>query len=360
MGVSKELLMRRRNLGSPHIATATGAVASFAGNMVAPFKECKCEFTPVQASGTPSPESPLPISGWTGANVVRCGKNLCDGAAYVARLSSGRPFLVSGNEITSPYTTTLEYSGAGFFAPVKAGVTYTLSTDATGANDYVFWGIYATKSGASDVANVLQSGYSLNGNITAQYDGYVLFLKYNIDSTTVTWTYAQCELGSTATTYEPYTGNTYAVDWTDEAGTVYGGYVDTVRGVLVATQVKKAFSQFNWLVTVDSMFQVTVSDADTVRASAFCECFKKGNDYTEFMSNDNTFYKPDSAQFLLHASSYADKTALLAAVGGYGIVYTLATPIEYPLTPQLIKSLKGTNNVFSNLNGNITVQYFKH
>lgn len=42
------------------------------------------------------------------------------------------------------------------------------------------------------------------------------------------------------------------------------------------------------------------------------------------------------------------------------ICYKLATPIEYPLTPQLIKSLKGTNNVFSSLNGNCSVAYWKH
>jgi len=44
--------------------------------MVAPLKECKVYFEPIQASGTPSPDNVLPISGWNNLEVYRTSKNI--------------------------------------------------------------------------------------------------------------------------------------------------------------------------------------------------------------------------------------------------------------------------------------------
>lgn len=54
----------------PH-AVASGSVASFAdGADNIPVRSLTAQITPVQAAGTPSPENPLLISGWTEANIV--------------------------------------------------------------------------------------------------------------------------------------------------------------------------------------------------------------------------------------------------------------------------------------------------
>ena len=45
------------------------AVAVFTA-VAAPVRALVIDITPVQAAGTPTPENPLPISGWTGANIV--------------------------------------------------------------------------------------------------------------------------------------------------------------------------------------------------------------------------------------------------------------------------------------------------
>ena len=50
------------------------------------------------------------------------------------------------------------------------------------------------------------------------------------------------------------------------------------------------------------------------------------------------------------AEWYANDTPLTVA-------YKLGTPIEYTLTPQQITTLIGTNNVWSDANGDITVKY---
>ena len=66
------------------------AVASFPdGADGVPIKELKIAITPVQAAGTPTPENPLPISGWTGANItVESVEGAGDGAVYAVSWQS--------------------------------------------------------------------------------------------------------------------------------------------------------------------------------------------------------------------------------------------------------------------------------
>ena len=40
--------------------------------------------------------------------------------------------------------------------------------------------------------------------------------------------------------------------------------------------------------------------------------------------------------------------------------YVLTTPNTYTLTPEIIKTLKGVNNIWSNANGNVEVSYYSH
>ena len=113
---SKELLMRRRNLATPHTATATGDIASFSTDMAAKLKECKCEFEPVQSgSGDPSPTNVRPISGWTGAKVSRTGKNIIY-PTYESRTQNNVTFTVnSDGSITT--TTDGTASASAYAAP---------------------------------------------------------------------------------------------------------------------------------------------------------------------------------------------------------------------------------------------------
>ena len=61
------LIERRDRLREsvPHLASASGSIASFSTDMRSPLEEIKIHFNPVQASGTPSPQNVLPITGWT-------------------------------------------------------------------------------------------------------------------------------------------------------------------------------------------------------------------------------------------------------------------------------------------------------
>lgn len=54
----------------PHLASASGSIASFQTDMRAGLEEIKIHFNPLQSgSGTPSPTNVRPLSGWTGCNL---------------------------------------------------------------------------------------------------------------------------------------------------------------------------------------------------------------------------------------------------------------------------------------------------
>ena len=67
-------------LGKLPIKSASGAIAHFTdGADDVPLKSCVLTLNPLQTgTGAPSPTNPRPITGFTGVNVTRCGKNLFD------------------------------------------------------------------------------------------------------------------------------------------------------------------------------------------------------------------------------------------------------------------------------------------
>jgi hypothetical protein len=55
---------------------------------------------------------------------------------------------------------------------------------------------------------------------------------------------------------------------------------------------------------------------------------------------------------------YSDATQFKAAMNGVQLVYELATPLTYQLTPTQVKSLLGSNNVWADCGKILEGQYF--
>jgi len=145
-------------------------------------------------------------------NVRTIGKNLLNPIAYSCYGDSNYVYALSNNPITSPYTTNGTFRGVGFVAKVKAGQTYVFSSDVSNAVSKVFGGIYASENDITDRTKMLQRIESSNNIFTANYDGYALVTKLaSASGTQISWTYAQLEQGSTATTYEPYQEQYYPI-----------------------------------------------------------------------------------------------------------------------------------------------------
>lgn len=186
------------------LETASGPVASFAeGADGLPLKKLTVNIEPVQEAGTPTPETPLPISGWTGCEVTRAGKNLLD----INAVTSGAVDPDTGEVIpnTSNKVTPL--------IKCEPNTTYVLSGFSNGVRPRYY------KSSVEYIGEASSVTLSI---FTTPANCYFMRLQ----GANSAWRNAvnpQLELGSTATGYEPYVVAVYSITFPAEAGTVYGG-----------------------------------------------------------------------------------------------------------------------------------------
>ena len=175
--------------------------------------------------------------------------------------------------------------------------------------------------------------------------------------------------GYVSPTLNAQDGTAYPVDWTDVAGTVYGGYVDLVSGVLVAEWAEAIFDGTeNWNV---------YSNGPTTNLCYYRGQFGKKLGIANVKCNKLDLYTNklwDSTAYYKISGHPTRKTIYITAgselSGGVTefqqwlsenpvtVTYELATPITYQLTPQTIAMLAGTNNVWSNANGNVELTYY--
>ena len=100
-------------LNEPHLATASGSVATFDTDMRSRLKECKIFFKSVQSgSGTPSPSNVRPISGRTGISINNNGDTISvSWQSEAGTLYGGYVDLISGEIVATTILKT--YYGNG-------------------------------------------------------------------------------------------------------------------------------------------------------------------------------------------------------------------------------------------------------
>lgn len=259
--------------------TASGDIATFDdGADDVPVKSLTVSIAPIQSgSGTPSAENVRPISGWTGAEVTRTGKNLIDAANYEIPDNSSSSSVVWQGSLTGAFILSADISKV-------TAATYP---------DARFVSVRANGNTAFYSYNQLLSGIAVSGTVTkitaygslayARVTGIISF---------------QLELGSTATSYEPYTGTTLPIIFPSSAGTVYGGSLDVLAGTLTVTHGQ--IPSYNG----ETLPGAWISDRDVY-------------------------------------------TAGTTPTTGAQVVYELAEPVVYQLTPVEIKTLLGQNNIWA-------------
>ena len=198
-------------------AMPTGAISSFNDGTANPLTNLKIAINPVQAgSGDPSPSNPRPISGWTGANVTRCGKNLFDkDSKIVGMWDSGGSYVAN----VGYYTV---------YCRVNPNTTYYISGSTSWDNARMCY--FNTLNPTTFTNRIAFQGdrQFTTGNDT-------MLISFSPSATTFPLAEnLQVEENSTPTTYEPYNGTTYPISWQTEAGTVYAGTLDVTNGTLKA------------------------------------------------------------------------------------------------------------------------------
>lgn len=362
--------VRKRIIGSfPHLETAGG---QFSTDIAAPLKSCRISFSPIQeGEGDPSPSNVRPIKGWDGIRIKNYGRNMAN------------PFLFKEDKFIQAGGSVANLNGFMYtgLIPVVSPNVYTYS----GTNTY-------------GAINIRIHGYDVDGKWLKQIqldDGGSRNTRYshqiNISEDNIKFiriSTAKCEdfqveLGDMATDYD--NGVEITIPFPQ---TIYGGYVDLVKGEIVETYEKKVLDgSENWYLNVWSNNGICFSNrevsyqsriipfksstADEIKNNMF-----KSVSSTYFLREDGICsiiggdFLPAFTYLLLYNSAWGQTVDEYKAV--LKNLYDNGTPVEivaplktayqqrYSFTPSQIKTLRGLNNVFSDANGSVELTYWTH
>lgn len=308
-------------------------------------------FTPKQSgSGTPSPSNVMPISGRTEANVVRTGKNTWnDTDSMLQRMSrNGAIYTNTETDTKTAFNARVELmlSNSPTYASTVATISsvgrYSIVVDTTN----ITYDHFRLKHNGSVRDLIISLSFSIKGQLIISFDvdGYNPSVVGGLVIKNI-----QLEVGSTATTYEPYNGETYTIDLD---GTRYGfnlnlktgGATIPVNGIVLNGSENWQYSQQDttaWFY----YYPVPVAKNGMV-ADVISSHFKSANNQENsiWRAYSQIHIRPDAtiAPSGQTAAGLAEFKAWLAN-NPVTIVYPLATPITVQLTPEEVTLLKGDN-----------------
>lgn len=310
-------------------------------------------FHPIQSgSGEPSTDNIRPISGRTGAELVRCGKNLCN------------EVLVQGTRGTSgSLMTGANYTGVtiGNLVPVVPGMTLYVSTSHDVLDGGFRYYLYDRDKQLVYTANV---GNQYNAAVPVPEGVYYFAFQYT-GSTYAEYIgeYAMVSNGEFRS-YEPYQGDTSSVDF---GQTVYGGTLDWNTGVLTVDRAMTSLTgtENKWTSSTGTSgkYQISFSASNIVHNTSVVNvtggliC----SHYAEATPNDTYYCRNGisvgtNGSVNIYDDAYAaltidDYNAYLAEQYAAGtpvqVCYRLATPTVIQLTPQNLFALAGINNIYT-------------
>jgi hypothetical protein len=327
--------------------TASGAIASFDdGADDIPVADLAVDINPVQAgSGDPSPTNVRPITGWTGGEIVVNGVNLWNEQTELGSIDS-----TTGADVA--HSTQLRSVG---YMPCKPGTGLYLHTPSASMAGYRFYDVskayigyvslgdssnkvVVTPSNAFYFRLVFAAGYGVtyNGDVSVNYP-------------------------ATETSYHAYAGTTIPISWATEAGTVYGGTLDVTHGVLTVDKASVDLGNLNWSQNTSGAivyFRASIAGKATQIGGLTCSCYVQGASTVASSPDNSIAGRTNGTEVIIVDGSKAGMSAseFGVAVTGQTLVYPLATPITYQLTPQEVKTLLGVNNIWADT-GDASVTY---
>lgn len=178
------------------------------------------------------------------------------------------------------------------------------------------------------------------------------------------------------------------ISWSDSVGTVYGGYVDLVKGELVATHMCDALTEtveslnndYNTETTVFFRCQLT-NNAEPISknqlADLKCDSLKPSgvSIWNNPVAHINEIAKRSSVNNKVCMNMYKNVFGIIledtleqqkTKIDSYlqenpiYVSYKLLEPIIHQLTPQQLLTFKGENNIWSDTNGQTEVKFWTH
>lgn len=339
-----EMLEIARGLTDPVEVSGNPVSAVLAGRL--PFDGVTSSFAPIQAgSGEPSLSNIRAISGWTGANLTRCGKNLFTGWIRGEGISPS-----TGIFKTESSAARTDYISVMPFAQIEmSGLT-------TGINNFVAFydsaKIFISRSGAVDAEKVTI--------VTPENCVYLALTQYEVTSSTGNIAElkdtVQLEYGKNVTEYTfPAGVKTYTAQFPQ---TIYGGTLDWVTGLLTVTHGGHTFDGTEQITRYNDRFisQMLDSVINSYETDVVCSHYpvaSSGDYRIGIGSGASRLEFWDSAYTT--ADAFKEYLAAQATAGTpVQIAYKLAKPTTIQLTAQEIAQLSGTNMLYGD-GGAITI-----
>lgn len=318
-------------------------------------------FAPVQAgSGEASPDNIRPISGRTGVELTRCGKNLLKNTA-TSQTINGVTFTVNADGAVTANGTATADSTVLISSPTLPAGEYIGSGCPSGGDAGSGYSMYFGLFNGFETGN----GYSFSLSGETQLDRVRIVIRSGVTVSNLVFKPMIRLASITDTAYEPYHGDTYTADF---GQTVYGGTLDWLTGVLTVDR---------GILTMDGTEDIAVSN-DSPNKMFVCRTLRNGNitDWTDIGSTAqivcshftnstaeivygvNNVNMPGliaqkNRDFWFTRSNYAsldEFKAYLAAQYAAGtpvqVCYRLAEPIVVQLNLPAVYPLEGTNVLY--------------
>ena len=284
-----------------------------------------------------------PISGWTGAEIEQRGKNLLDPTTKLFDTTGSNMRFFRDVGITLPQGTyTLSYKGGSNIS----GLYVSYFPEGSGVAAFVYNTDKLTFTLATE-KKLFFNFYDANNRL--------------IDD----MSYYQLEVGSTATAYEPYTGNQISVTFPSAAGTVYGGTL-TINpdrtGTLVVDREMITFNGSESWLGSSYTFGLTLQSKNFVNIIPKCDYYNgvSARAYTGLNTGEcalTTTYQ--SINFKTIYENIADfKSALNSS--NVHVVLGRVNPQVIQLTAEqisgILTTLYGQNNIWCDT-GDVEVTY---
>lgn len=281
-----------------------------------------------------------PITGRTGLNVYRTGKN------YIANatIEQGSFNLNNGNDLAS--NTRIRTNGKW---DVPSG-SYKIGCDQ--GYEYVCY-VYGTDGTFIDAESV-KSWTNTNIPMTIVGSRKIRCGWRKPDNSAIVPSEISHPFVCVASDIA-----TYSLDWTTPAGTVYHGTVDPVTGQLTVDWVMYTFDGSEaWTASATPhRFSTTISyylphpiatqpmtqgATQNVLTSIFGECVYTNADGVGYIVHNSS-----ATLFVVNEPAATTVGDIKAIVNGMQFCYELATPLTYQLTAQEVEVLVGKNNVWT-------------
>lgn len=363
----------KTNLEAYPTDTAVGSVASFSDGADAPVKSIVVGIEPVQSgTGDPSPENIRRISGWTGANITTCGKNVLMNTAMAHTSNSVTYDVNADGTITANGTAT---GGNGrcdiinINNPSKSLLDAFSGKKLSGCPEGGAYNTYLIHLIIDGTLICRDTGSGVQIPDLSQYYGAGnLYIDASVRTNYVAENLVFKPMISEDASYgayEPYSGESIAVAFPDEAGTVYGGTLDATNGVLTVDKVALNLGNINWYslqVAGENLFQIRSSvfpeSAEGEPSKAWCEAFKvmPYGVNVSYQTYNNVLWPHINGSVLVRCENYTDVDLFKEAMNGVYLIAPTKTPQTFQLTPTEVKSMFGINNIYADC-GNISVEY---